>query len=359
MGTLFLSWHKMNEPVDIFDTNYNYYEQPKPEKKSKGGRLRALRRMTQNAAKIATDMTRLVTGGDLIQKAIQNRHEYDDTPFVPDASGGGGGDQKKQNYTKPRIDDFVYEVDGIANTLGQIVAPPAAGMMKTLISKGQNALEQSDGTFSTFTFKGWKIKTEAVFRSSQTGTYHLLAITSDNLWVLMASMNETFTMDLTNEITSEGITFQLDKLHALTQIQWAEPKTLTIDGQASAFTLMTTGVDWSEHCGQHWQQQAEGMSTIKREIISNNFDERREKGISVYTSTWIDDNRVKETQKESSSEEEDDEESEFYEYVMEELPQETAVFGSSRPLELDDAEPQQQQERNSMQSDADHSDEYQ
>ena len=96
-----------------------------------------------------------------------------------------------------------------------------------------------------------------------------------------------------NEITSEGITFQLDKLHALTQIQWAEPKTLTIDGQASAFTLMTTGVDWSEHCGQHWQQQAEGMSTIKREIISNNFDERREKGISVYTSTWIDDNRFK------------------------------------------------------------------
>jgi len=81
MGTLCLSWHKMDEPVDIFDTNYNYYEQPKPEKKSKGGRLRALRRMTQNAAKIATDMTRLVTGGDLIQKAIQNRHEYDDTPF--------------------------------------------------------------------------------------------------------------------------------------------------------------------------------------------------------------------------------------------------------------------------------------
>ena len=78
--------------------------------------------------------------------------------LVPDASGGGGGDQKKQNYTKPRIDDFVYEVDGIANTLGQIVAPPAAGMMKTLISKGQNALEQSDGTFSTFTFKGWKVR---------------------------------------------------------------------------------------------------------------------------------------------------------------------------------------------------------
>ena len=26
----------MDEPVDIFDTNYNYYEQPKPEKKSKG-----------------------------------------------------------------------------------------------------------------------------------------------------------------------------------------------------------------------------------------------------------------------------------------------------------------------------------
>lgn len=58
---------------DIFDSNFNY-EQHKSEKKQKGGRLRALRRMTQNAAKIATDMTRLVTGQDLIKKAIQNRH---------------------------------------------------------------------------------------------------------------------------------------------------------------------------------------------------------------------------------------------------------------------------------------------
>ena len=57
---------------DIFDSNFNY-EKHKSEKKQKGGRLRALRRMTQNAAKIATDMTRLVTGQDLIKKAIQNR----------------------------------------------------------------------------------------------------------------------------------------------------------------------------------------------------------------------------------------------------------------------------------------------
>ena len=42
-----------------------------------------------------------------------------------------------------------------------------------------------------------------------------------------------------------------------------------------------------------------------------------------------------------------------YEYVMEDLPQETAVFGPSRPLTID--EPQQKQRI----SDSEHSDEYQ
>ena len=133
--------------------------------------------MTQTVTNVATNMTRLVASGELMRKAvaIENRHEYDDTPFgkylrqssfihhlaflVPDTSGAAAaGDYKKKMYTKPRMEDFVYETDNcIANTLGQIVAPPPIGMMKTLISKGQNALEQSDGTFSTFSFKGWKV----------------------------------------------------------------------------------------------------------------------------------------------------------------------------------------------------------
>ena len=122
-------------------------------------------------------MSRLVASGELMRKAgaIENRNKHDDTPFgkslgqgsfihhlaflVPDTSGAaaGGDYKKKKMYTKPRMKDFVYETNAIANTLGQIVAPPPIGLMKTLISKGQNALEQSDGTFSTFSFKGWKV----------------------------------------------------------------------------------------------------------------------------------------------------------------------------------------------------------
>ena len=56
--------------------------------------------------------------------------------------------------------------------------------------------------------------------------------------------------------------------------------------------------------------------------------------------------------KETSSEEEEEDGVE-YEYVMEDLPQETAVFGPSRPLTLD--EPQQKQRI----SDSEQSDEYQ
>ena len=55
-------------------------------------------------------------------------------------------------------------------------------------------------------------KTESVFRNSQTGSYHLLAITSDNLWVLMASMTKIFTMDSTVR------SFRLDS--KLTELEW-------------------------------------------------------------------------------------------------------------------------------------------
>lgn len=75
-------------------------------------------------------------------------------PHTSGADARGGGDT---GYTKPRMDEFIFETDAIGNTLGKIVACPPAGMMKSLISKGQNALEQSDGTFSTFSFKGWKV----------------------------------------------------------------------------------------------------------------------------------------------------------------------------------------------------------
>ena len=63
------------------DPNYNYTEKYQTEKKSKGGRIRAFRRMTQNAAKIATDMTRLVTGADFTRKAIKPQRVYDNVPF--------------------------------------------------------------------------------------------------------------------------------------------------------------------------------------------------------------------------------------------------------------------------------------
>lgn len=75
--------------------------------------------------------------------------------LVPEVSGAKG--DNKQTYSKPRIENYVFEKDAIMNTEGQILLYPSQGMMKTLISKGQHALEQSDGNFSTFSFKGWKV----------------------------------------------------------------------------------------------------------------------------------------------------------------------------------------------------------
>ena len=65
--------------------------------------------------------------------------------------------KEKPVYTKPRLEDFVFDTDAIDNTLGMIIPIPETGIMKALISKGQYALEQSDNSFSTFSFKGWKV----------------------------------------------------------------------------------------------------------------------------------------------------------------------------------------------------------
>ena len=129
--------------------------------------------------------------------------------LVPEVSGAKG--DNKQTYSKPRIENFVFEKDAIMNTQGQILLYPSQGMMKTLISKGQHALEQSDGNFSTFSFKGWKvssyntcveilmigfqIKTEGVFKKVRDGTFHLLGVTNDGNWLLEASVVEIFTMN--------------------------------------------------------------------------------------------------------------------------------------------------------------------
>ena len=128
--------------------------------------------------------------------------------LVPEVSGAKG--DSKQTYSKPRIENFVFEKDAIMDTQGQILLYPSQGMMKTLISKGQHALEQSDGNFSTFSFKGWKvsfyldckftdthfqIKTEGVFKKVRDGTFHLLGVTNDGNWLLEASIVEIFIMN--------------------------------------------------------------------------------------------------------------------------------------------------------------------
>jgi len=58
------------------------------------------------------------------------------------------------------LDQLEYKTDLIKNIKnGKVIEFPPVGPMKILIQNGQNSLEDSGGSFCTYSFKGWKVIT--------------------------------------------------------------------------------------------------------------------------------------------------------------------------------------------------------
>lgn len=89
--------------------------------------------------------------------------------------------------------------------------------MKNLIQFGQNSLDQDlkGMGFSTYSFKGWKIKLDGIFRFHD-GSYHLLAISDGSYWLLRATIEQFFVADQMDEPEPVGLIYELNRLYSIT-----------------------------------------------------------------------------------------------------------------------------------------------
>ena len=69
-----------------------------------------------------------------------------------------------QNPEDYGLDQLEYRRQVIKNTKsGKHIEFSSIGAMKSLIQNGQNSLEDSGGSFSTYSFKGWKVLTQLYY----------------------------------------------------------------------------------------------------------------------------------------------------------------------------------------------------
>lgn len=309
-----------NHYSEIFDAGYHATRGQK-KGKSKFG---TLKKMTRNAARLASA---LASDGFLLnRKALEKSvNETEITTLVPLVSGA----HNPEDYG---LDQLEYRREVIKNTKsGKHIEFSSSGAMKSLIQNGQNSLEESGGSFSTYSFKGWKIKFDGFFQADDEAV-HLLAVTQDGNWILEASLEQIFSFSKENGIESIGLTIELGSLHPITQgadASWNnEDRSLQLENRL--YKKINVDKDYED-----WENQFEAKNPdvvqIKKEIILNNFEERISIHKPIYTFKWIE---GKSDDKDESDKEDDKEEndSDECEYVLEELPRETATFGSSRPM---------------------------
>lgn len=303
----------------------------------RGGAFSALKKMTINAVKLANHLS---SDSFNLHKSIKKNESYNEIApiVVPTVSAKPVFDS---------IDNFRFTREYVLNSKGQIIEHPAQGAMKNLIQFGQNSLDQDlkGMGFSTYSFKGWKVKLDGVFRFFD-GSYHLLAISDDSNWLLRASIEQFFIADAVGDPEPIGLIYELARLYSITNgsgVTWdSNKKSLSLpDG------LYVKVNNETENDDDQWQAIFIGMNQelpqIKREIIMNNFEERIQMAKTTFITRWKTDTRPKIELKEEEQIEPglegiktkeglEDSDSEHYEYVIEDMPRETCNFGSSRPL---------------------------
>lgn len=327
-----------NHYSDVFGDEIKNHRRKKS--KGDGSVFNKMKKMTINAVKLANHLS---SDSFNLHKSIKKNESYNEVApmVVPTVSA------------KPifdTIDSFTFTREYVLNSRGKIIQHPSQGAMKNLIQFGQNSLDQDlkGMGFSTYSFKGWKVKLDGVFRFHD-GSYHLLAISDDANWLLRASIEQFFVADHMGDPEPIGLIYELVRLYSITN-----GSGVTWDGNKKSVSLpdglYTKVNNETENDDDQWQAIFIGlnqeMPQIKREIIMNNFEERMQMAKTTFVTRWKTDTRPKievkqekepdetglEGIRKASKEHPSDSDSEHYEYVVEDIPRETCNFGSTRPL---------------------------
>jgi len=193
------------------------------------------------------------------------------------------------NRSKTQIPDLVPEeirkelrfFKDHVNLSDENSAPfPKCGIIQETICRGQHALDLARNAYSTYSFKGWKILTDAFFMDEDDNPV-CLALTKDRKWILRASCKELLRLDnQTKRTVPEGLMIQLTTIWSASRItaQWED------DGDISRLHISTrsnnlkfTFLSESNYLKDKWRETipalVNNMTEMQIEIISQNFHE--------------------------------------------------------------------------------------
>jgi len=217
---------------------------------------------------------------------------------------------------------------------GSVLRPPE-GVINSLISSGQFALCSQNKMQSTYSFHGWKIEDEHFFLEKGRSLV-CLGMTRDLNWILEATCEDLYRND--NGLQLHGIIFELSRIFPTKQMEVkmlpgkSVVSILPRDGEGLELTPLSTSFE-AETWSNLIQEDPIKLSEMKIEIIRNNFDKHMMDHVTCMF-LRADSERIVPSPSEaeytysylSGSE---------YEYEIENLPQQSGVFGPNEQMPSD------------------------
>lgn len=244
------------------------------ELKKKPGKFKQLKRLANNLNNALEDGTKTIMRGlSPRQFSVKSNDDYKKSSLVRTSTLDHSITEIVPEYDPKQLRFFQHHAN---LTDENSIKYPKSGVIQELISRGQHALETSRNAYSTYTFKGWKIFTDAFFYEEN--EIFCLGITKDKKWIVQASCYELFRKEKKTELP-DGLMVRLCGIWSAARVgvNWADSKgtsSFTItdrNGIMKSFTLATESNTLRNIWKQTVSELSNQMGEMQIEIISQNF----------------------------------------------------------------------------------------